>query len=449
VSTLIEAAREYRARNLAVIPVGRDKHPLIEWKRYQNELPHPDQVDEWWFKFPTANVGTVTGKISGLVVLDADGPLGLASLKALGTPATTWVSRTGRLEGGWQQFFRHPGGMTIGNRAGLRPGLDVRGDGGYVILPPSRHTSGRCYEWLTAPEVTELAAISDTLLRLLLAPDPIAASSVGGMISEGRRNDSLYRLGRSMLAKGLSTESVTIALLEENRRRCRPPLTDREVRAIVAHAALQPHRSDFAPGARTAGQDDGLALVSVGDLLGESDSRTRWVVDQRLPAEGLGLLAGKPKAGKSTLARCLALHVSRGGRWLGFSTTPGGVIYLALEEKRQEVKDHFRALGATRADSIYLRFAAVSQDALARLRVEAERRRPVLVIIDPLFKFVRVPAELGNDYAAMSALLEHSSPSRVRPAPMSSPSTTSERASEGTAMPSSDRRPSSPPSTPR
>ncbi|MBM3221539.1 MAG: bifunctional DNA primase/polymerase, partial [Candidatus Rokubacteria bacterium] len=73
-----------------------------------------------------------TGRVSGVVVLDADGEDGLESLKTLQTPVTTWLSRTGR---GSHQWFQHPG-VTIGNRAGVRPHLDVRGDGGYVVAPP-------------------------------------------------------------------------------------------------------------------------------------------------------------------------------------------------------------------------------------------------------------------------------------------------------------------------
>src|SRR4029453_19454077 len=94
------------------------------------------------------NIGALPGKISGVVVRGGAGPAGLESLKALHTPATTWLSRTGR---GLHQWFKHPGG-TIGNRAGVRPHLDVRGDGGYVILPPSRHASGRRDEWVSPPE---------------------------------------------------------------------------------------------------------------------------------------------------------------------------------------------------------------------------------------------------------------------------------------------------------
>jgi hypothetical protein len=71
---VIGAARDYLARGLAPIPVGPDKIPLVEWKPYQGEAPQADQVDEWWTRWPDANVGVVTGAVSGVVVLDADGP---------------------------------------------------------------------------------------------------------------------------------------------------------------------------------------------------------------------------------------------------------------------------------------------------------------------------------------------------------------------------------------
>jgi hypothetical protein len=80
---MIDAARRYRALGLSVIPVSRDKHPLVPWKTYQLQPAHPIQVDDWWKRWPEANIGTVTGAVSGLVVLDADGPEGLTSLTSL------------------------------------------------------------------------------------------------------------------------------------------------------------------------------------------------------------------------------------------------------------------------------------------------------------------------------------------------------------------------------
>jgi hypothetical protein len=149
---------------------------------------------------------------------------------------------------------------------------------------------------------------------------------------------------------------------------------------------------------------DGLGLVSVGDLLAEPAEAHAWVVEGRLPAGGLAGIFGKPKAGKSTAARGLALCVARSVPWLGFQTTGGPVIYLALEEKRQEVREHFRAMGATDEDPILILCSAAPLDAIERLRLEAARRRPALIIIDPLFRFIRV--EDGDDYATMTAALE-------------------------------------------
>ncbi len=175
--------------------------------------------------------------------------------------------------------------------------------------------------------------------------------------------------------------------------------TKEELKALV----------EVAPGVTEAesGQtatQGGLVLTPLGDLLSESDEETAWRVDQRLPTGGLSLLAGKPKAGKSTLARCLCLSVAQGQAWLGFKTTPGAVFYLALEEKRSEVRAHFRMMGATPEDSIKVFIAPSPQDGLAQLRTAAERERPALIVVDPLIKLVRVKD--ANDYAVVSQALE-------------------------------------------
>ena len=91
----------------------------------------------------------------------------------------------------------------------------------------------------------------------------------------------------------------------------------------------------------------GLTLTRLGDLIAEPEEQVPWLLEGILPAGGLGLLAAKPKVGKSTLARCLALAVASGEPFLDRPTLKGAVIYLALEEKRSEVRAHFRAMGAT------------------------------------------------------------------------------------------------------
>jgi 5S rRNA maturation endonuclease (ribonuclease M5) len=149
---------------------------------------------------------------------------------------------------------------------------------------------------------------------------------------------------------------------------------------------------------------DRFNLTLLGDLMKEPDEAVSWLFDGVLPAGGLSLLAAKPKTGKSTLARCLALAVARGEEFLGRATLQGPVIYLALEEKRSEVKKHFADLGADGTEPIYIHCAAAPQDAIPALLEEVKRLKPVLVIVDPILRMTRIRD--ANDYALVSNALE-------------------------------------------
>ena len=166
--------------------------------------------------------------------------------------------------------------------------------------------------------------------------------------------------------------------------------------AAVEQPNEQPGKEEAVPAA--------LHFTSCGDLLNEPEEVISWLVEPHLPASGLSMLAGKPKAGKSTLARCLALAIARGEPWLELIAAKGTVLYLALEEKRSEVKRHFQAMGATDKDDIRFFIAPSPQDGVAQLRRAAEHCQPALIIVDPLIKMVRVK-DL-NDYAQVSIALE-------------------------------------------
>ncbi len=147
-----------------------------------------------------------------------------------------------------------------------------------------------------------------------------------------------------------------------------------------------------------------MVLTRLADLLTEPEDAVDWLLEDLLPAGGFSILASKPKVGKSTLARGLALAVARGEPFLGRATTKGPVIYLALEEKRAEVKKHFRAMGATGDEEIHIFVSTAPVDALEQIRAQVEELRPALLIIDPLFRFTRVKD--GNDYAQVTQALE-------------------------------------------
>lgn len=147
-----------------------------------------------------------------------------------------------------------------------------------------------------------------------------------------------------------------------------------------------------------------LELTSLSDLYKEPDEAVSFLVDKMLPTSGFSLLAGKTKAGKSTLARNLALKIARGEDFLNRATQQGSVIYLALEEKRAEIKRHFKALGATGEESIFIFASVAPQDGIRQLTEIAKERKPALIIVDPLFRLARVKD--GNDYAQMTQALE-------------------------------------------
>jgi hypothetical protein len=121
------------------------KHPDVgpSWEPFMHEPAGLEQVRRWFDKKPYANIGIVTGEVSGIVVVDADGEAGVAELERWGYP-TTWTARSG--SGGVHAYFRYPG-YPVRNRKIQGIG-DLLANGGYIVAPPSRHVSGGSYEWL-------------------------------------------------------------------------------------------------------------------------------------------------------------------------------------------------------------------------------------------------------------------------------------------------------------
>ncbi len=148
---------------------------------------------------------------------------------------------------------------------------------------------------------------------------------------------------------------------------------------------------------------DGFACMSMGELLTMNHEGVTWVVDDMLSTGGCSLLVAKPKAGKSTLARCLALAIARGDPWLGRTVQQGAVLYVALEEQAGAVAEHFRTMGAGEDDPIISHVGPAPLNPTDSLVALVEERRPALVIVDPVFRLLSV--EDGNNYAEMMKAL--------------------------------------------
>ena len=239
------AALDYLRRGWSVIPMRkRDKRPAIPWQDFQTACAGEREVRDWFRRWPDDNVGIVTGAVSGLVVLDVDPRHGgHESLRALERehgplPRTLEVVTGG---GGRHVYFAHPG-ATVHNRVAIAPGIDLRGDGGCVVAPPSVHPSGNRYQWLPGcgPGRATLAALPRWLLQLLGERTRRASHTPGywyGLlrqgVPEGERNSGIASIAGHLLWHGVDPDVTLELLLCWNRIRCRPPLDDEEVARTV------------------------------------------------------------------------------------------------------------------------------------------------------------------------------------------------------------------------
>ncbi len=183
---IYEAAKYYVEHGFSVIPLKpRSKEPLIPWKEYQERLPTPEELKEWFEGKDTndVNVAIVTGRVSGnLVVLDFDSEdafkrfyerVKKASEILLRDLSNTWIVKTGK---GFHVYFRlHSPDMVPRTRVRLADGIDVKGEGGYVVAPPSVHPSGCRYsfievngEVLGPPDILEPATLTEEEWNKLL-----------------------------------------------------------------------------------------------------------------------------------------------------------------------------------------------------------------------------------------------------------------------------------------
>jgi len=243
-----QAAILYAAGGWSVIPVeARGKRPLIAWLEFQQRIASESEIASWFRKWPDANVGIVTGYISQIVVVDVDPQHGGAqSLEELeqsqgALPCTLEVHTGG---GGRHLYFSYPP-VRLHNRVGIRPGIDLRSDGGYVVAPPSVHPSGGQYRWLPGQSPQEMSP--EPLPAWFL--EATRASSQPGHslkhwrrivregVAQGQRNSVLASLTGHLLWHGVDPEVALDLMLAWNQARCQPPLSDDEVARVVQSIA--------------------------------------------------------------------------------------------------------------------------------------------------------------------------------------------------------------------
>lgn len=335
---MVDAALSYAARGWPVFPLhgitdaGRctcggtgctspGKHPRTV-DGFKSATVDGDRIRRWWTDYPDSNIGLVTGQASGLVVVDCDSATATQAWEDAHQPWTV-QSSTGK---GAHYFYRHPG-LPIPNRAAFLPGTDLRGDGGYVVAPPSRHATGRRYEWELAPDGCDLETFPATLAETAAVQPP--RPPLADPIMEGGRNATMTRHIGVLFAAGHAEADVLTLALALNADKCDPPLPEAEVRRIVGNIA----RREFAKRPELGiVAHEALAAAVTADALAEMEIDFRqfpgWfspaltqLVGPALPGT-LTIVGARPGCGKTSL-------LTNAARWL--AEQGHGVLYAGME----------------------------------------------------------------------------------------------------------------------
>lgn len=224
------------------------KHPRISANWREIATDDDSTIEEWKRQYPDSNWGLVTGKDSGITVIDVDAKNdGVDTYRNLTSkldiPKGTYVVGTGG--GGYHIYYGYDPSVPTRSRT-LGDGIDTRNDGGYVVAPGSTHISGGKYELKKAVDISELMPFPSPLRTLAESVSSTGPSGDGTFdfeaeIIEGGRNDTITRYAGKLLSAGLS-QGDTLALLNAwNKEYCVPPLSQYEVRNSVESISRREH----------------------------------------------------------------------------------------------------------------------------------------------------------------------------------------------------------------
>jgi hypothetical protein len=255
----LKAALEYQKLGYSIFPLQTIKNGRCScnnWQTCDRQGKHPRtahglkdattdkaQIETWFKSQPDSNIGLCTGAVNGNITIDIDpkddGFNTLVALeKELGELPETVEQISG--SGGRHLMYEHPG-FTIKNKVKIAKGIDIRGDGGYIVVSPSIHLSGKTYEWKEGHKLGEapFAKLPEKWLQFIQGSkkeSPVNEKEglrLDDVLTEGKRNDTIFKLASSLRGKGLLENEIMATVKAVNTSRCFPPLPDAEIKSIV------------------------------------------------------------------------------------------------------------------------------------------------------------------------------------------------------------------------
>lgn len=315
----------YLKRGLLIFPC-KEKKPLTE-TGFKAASKDPAQIKKWWTTWPTAQFGIPTGQVNSLLVVDIDGPEGQAWLARQNWDATFTVETS---PGHLQLWFMQPKGVITKCTAGqIAEGVDIFGDGGYVIGPFSlHHETRRPYTPLSFTRNRIDAPAS--LLALTKAngnAPPFSPPIEGDVIPKGQRHRTMVSFAGSMRARGLSASAILASLRAVNLQHCKPPLDDADVERVARDIGKKP------AGFRGQQPPETCAEVEIESFAAVSVEKVGWLWPGRIASGKLNLFVGDPEKGKSLVSIDVAARISSGrGFPDGAGCKRGDVLIVSCED---------------------------------------------------------------------------------------------------------------------
>lgn len=402
-----EEAFKYISLGYSAIPLGLItknslgkkliEYPKDGWKKYQSTIAVPEEVESW----RCLNLGIATGQISGLLVLDTDSykeGYNKDLVKSLNLPVTP-VQETA--SGGRQYFFKLPKGLIIKNDVCIGKkdsGIDIRCEGGMVIVPPSTTPYGE-YTWLVDPFDTPLANIPPKLLELLVGaslsdikPRKTLSELVGLKEGEGRNNAMASFVGKLLITVPKDKWDAEVwPMAQEVNRTYTPPLQDRELRGV--YESITKIESGKRPGLSSKSSEavavQYIPAMTHAELLAKDFPPARYTVEPFFEQGTMNMVSAPPNTWKSWVLFLFARHIADGSSVFGkFQTEKANVMIVNEEDSSRLIKDRLGLLGITDTSlPIYYRVAQgakLKNDFVDSLIAEAKEKGVGVIMFDSL-----------------------------------------------------------------
>ncbi len=413
---MLQAAINYLGKGWSIIPVSRSKKPLIEWKRFQSERATIDDVYGWAQKFgDDFNLAIVTGSLSGITVVDVE-----LNGSTAGIPETLMAKSGG---GGYHFFFKYRQGIQ--NKARIRELMDVRGEGGFIILAPSESEKGK-YEWINDLPMVDFP---DSILKLaerksIFAPkNAVAYTEDMALIpeyegsTEGSRNDCMARYVGKILPLVHPSDWELIGWVATKKANLKnvPPLNEGELRIIFESIRGRekinpfPRRSHAIVESVTRGEtdEDDVRLMSEVATFQSQKERKYFSTGMKFFDDSmkggfkegdLVAISGKPGSGKTSWAQTLTYYLSRQGI---------GVMFMSYEVLIEYVWEKFQSMGLDKNSVVYspLKMTSGGLDWIEKKILEAIEKYGIKCVVLDDLSFLLPPKQeysnkLNSNYAA-------------------------------------------------